>query len=106
MNFYLDLHVTRLDNVWEVLQFRYFLNDIYCMEELYYYLHARHMLRRGSWLPTFCSITSVVHYMQKDLAISTVEKFLVGFDEINIQLIIRAITDRVKIKGLISHNIF
>ena len=69
------------------------------MEELYYYLHARHMLRRGPWLPTFCAINSMVHYMQKDLAITIVNRFLVGFDEVIIQIIIRALLDRVKIKG-------
>ncbi|CAD8134019.1 unnamed protein product [Paramecium octaurelia] len=93
--FYLDLMVPRLDKVWEVVQFRHFLNDIYSLEELYFYLHARFLLRRGPWMESFDAIYGVVHYMKVQQAESILLRFLEQFDKINQTLVMRAVNERI-----------
>lgn len=74
--FYIDLLLPKLDKVWEVVQFRNYLSDAYSLEELYFYLHARFLLRRGPTLHQFDSVYMITHYIQYDHAHNLVTRFL------------------------------
>lgn len=41
--------IPNFDKVWEIIQFRHFLNEVYTNEELCFYLHVRYILK-GVWI--------------------------------------------------------
>ena len=76
-----NLGVKQMDNHWETVTFRQFLGEHYSRDEVYFYLHYRHLLLQGPSLDRAeqrVSFKTSVSYVQ---AIKTIEFVFQGFDQ-------------------------
>ncbi|CAD8081087.1 unnamed protein product [Paramecium sonneborni] len=88
--FYIQLMIPSFDKVWEIIQFRHFLNEIYTKEELYFYLHIRYLLK-GVWVQQFDAIYELVNYIKIEKAEKIIQLFLSKFNKQNQNMIIKSL---------------
>ncbi|CAD8161988.1 unnamed protein product [Paramecium pentaurelia] len=88
--FYIQLMIPSFDKVWEIVQFRHFLNDIYTKEELYFYLHIRYLIK-GVWIQQFDAIYELVNYIKIEKAETIILLFLSKLNKQNQNMILKSL---------------
>ncbi|KRX06027.1 hypothetical protein PPERSA_01105 [Pseudocohnilembus persalinus] len=64
VNFYIDLMSPLLDQIWDVVIFREFLNEDSSNDELFFYLHVRNLIFKGPQMNHNCASFHPVHFIK------------------------------------------
>ncbi len=66
IKFYLNLTNPILNKLWEIVTFREFILDRYSNDEIYFYLHYRYIIFKGSQLEKHESSFQAIMYINWD----------------------------------------
>lgn len=80
----MNLSNEKSNKLWEVVVFKEFLEEKASPDELYFYLHCRHLLFKGPQLEASNSTFDIINFVNFKYAVEVVRTMLYQFDEINI----------------------